>query len=147
MIWLQFGQMTTDFQRPNFRNSSLTFPPKKCESLLANCGENRLQSIGDEKNKQTNKQKTKQKQQQKTKKPRQGLLRFSPSFLFAFFLFSFPFSSVWCDFGAFFALKKPAFWPARLSPKWLQFSLATFFKKISSPHLNEKNSKCVILQY
>ena len=88
-----FGQMTTDFQRPNFRNSSLTFPPKKCESLLANCGENLLQSIGNQK-KQTNKQKTKQKQQQKTKKLRQGLLRFSPSFLFAFFLFYFPFFSV-----------------------------------------------------
>ena len=49
--------MTTDFQRPNFRNSSLTFPPKKCESLLGNCGENRLQSIGNEKSKK-NKAKT-----------------------------------------------------------------------------------------
>ena len=134
MILPQFGQMTTDFQRPNFRNSSLTFPRKKCESWLAHRGENRLQSIGNEKNKTKTKQKTKQKQQQKTKKPRQGLLRFSPSFLFALFLCSFSFSSAWCDFEAFFALKKPAFWPVRLSLKWLQFSLASFLKKISSPH-------------
>ena len=44
--------------------------------------------------KKTKTKNTKQKQKQKTKKPRQGLLRFSPSFLFAFFLFYFPFSSV-----------------------------------------------------
>ena len=84
--------------------------------------------------KKTKTKNTKQKQQQKTKKPRQGLLRFSPSFLFALFLCSFSFSSAWCDFEAFFALKKPAFWPVRLSLKWLQFSLASFLKKISSPH-------------
>ena len=107
------------------------FPQKKCESLLANCGENRLQSIGNEKQQQQQQQQQSKNNNRKQKqKNQEGLLLFSPSFLFALacflsIFFSFYFCLVW--FWGFFLLKKPAFWPARLSLKWLKFSLATFF--------------------
>ena len=97
-------------------------PQKKCESLLANCGENRLQSKGNEKQQQ---QKTKTKT--KNKKNQEGLLPFSSSFLFALacflsIFFSFYFCVVW--FWGFFCSRNLHFGPSRLS-----------------------NSKCVILQY
>ena len=88
-----FRHMTTDFQWPNFRNSSLTFPPKECESLLANCGENRLQSIGNEKKATKQKKKQSKNNNRKQKNQDRDYYVFH-LFLFAFFLFYFLFSSV-----------------------------------------------------
>ena len=75
------------------------FPQKECESLLANCGENRLQSIGNEKQQQQQQQSKNNNRKQKQKK-QERLLLFSPSFPFALacflsIFFSFYFCVMW----------------------------------------------------
>ena len=111
------------------------FPQKECESLLANCGENRLQSIGNEKQQQQQQQQQQSKnnnRKQKPKKTRATTTFFSfISLCFSLLSFYFLFLLLLCNvILGLFLLKKPEFWPARLSLKWLKFSLATFFKKI-----------------